>query len=109
MSDKVTLPATTTVKVGRTAYRLTKQAAVEMLAAEIKKSKTYLLKATCEAGCGYTVRVTAKWAFKALPACPCCSDHKTGFVVPLALELPASDGRGVDVEIDADAFHGEGA
>lgn len=41
-----------------------------------RKSKTYLLKADCPC-CGYTVRVTDKWATKAKPICPqpSCENH----------------------------------
>ena len=85
MSDKVTLPTDTVVKVGRTAYTLTKEAAALMNATAAKTAKTYLLKASCPE-CDYTIRITRKWAFKALPACPCCSDHVTGYVVPLMLD-----------------------
>lgn len=35
-----------------------------------KKAKTYLLKAACPA-CGYTIRLSAKWADLGLPTCPC--------------------------------------
>jgi hypothetical protein len=90
MSDAL-LPAQTKIKVGRTAYLLTDDAAAQLQADSTAPKKTYLLKAACEAGCGYTVRVTAKWAFKALPDCPCCSDAKTGFRVPLVL---ATNGEG---------------
>lgn len=36
---------------------------------EIKTQPTRMLKAVC--GCGYTIRLTAKWAAKGLPTCPC--------------------------------------
>lgn len=35
----------------------------------VKKQGTRLLKAYCES-CGYTIRVTKKWALLALPSCP---------------------------------------
>lgn len=37
--------------------------------AEVKTQPTRMLKAVC--GCGYTIRLTAKWAAKGLPTCPC--------------------------------------
>jgi hypothetical protein len=40
---------------------------------QIKKQSTRLLKAVCPS-CGYTVRLTAKWAAQGLPVCP-CGDH----------------------------------
>jgi hypothetical protein len=40
---------------------------------QIKKQTTRLLKATCPS-CGYTVRLTAKWAAQGLPTCPCGDD-----------------------------------
>lgn len=36
---------------------------------EIKTQPTRMLKAVC--GCGYTIRLTAKWAARGLPTCPC--------------------------------------
>jgi hypothetical protein len=36
---------------------------------EAKTQPTRMLKAVC--GCGYTIRLTAKWAAKGLPTCPC--------------------------------------
>ena len=39
----------------------------------IKKQTTRLLKATCPS-CGYTVRLTQKWADQGLPTCPCGDD-----------------------------------
>lgn len=41
---------------------------------ETKTQPTRMLKAVC--GCGYTIRLTAKWAAKGLPTCP-CGDHFT--------------------------------
>lgn len=38
---------------------------------ESKPQSTRLLKADCGT-CGYTIRLTMKWASKGLPACPCC-------------------------------------
>jgi ribosomal protein L37E len=37
---------------------------------QIKKQTTRLLKAVCPS-CGYTVRLTQKWADQGLPTCPC--------------------------------------
>jgi ribosomal protein L37E len=37
--------------------------------AQVAKQSTRMLKATCSA-CGYTVRLTHKWATKGLPLCP---------------------------------------
>ena len=37
---------------------------------QIKKQTTRLLKACCPS-CGYTVRLTQKWAEQGLPTCPC--------------------------------------
>jgi hypothetical protein len=39
-----------------------------------KKQPTRLLKAWCSS-CGYTVRVTGKWAAIGLPICPTCNEH----------------------------------
>ena len=41
------------------------------LALKTKKQGTRLLKASCD-GCGYTVRVTAKWLEIGAPICPTC-------------------------------------
>ena len=41
------------------------------LALRTKKQGTRLLKASCD-GCGYTVRVTAKWLEIGAPICPTC-------------------------------------
>jgi hypothetical protein len=38
------------------------------------KQGTRMLKATC-ADCGYTVRLSAKWAALGSPICPCCNDY----------------------------------
>lgn len=38
-----------------------------------KKQSTRLLKAYCPS-CGYTIRLTAKWAAQGLPTCPCGDD-----------------------------------
>lgn len=43
------------------------------LLAERKKQGTRMLKATCE-HCGYTIRVTAKWATKGMPVCYCSGE-----------------------------------
>ena len=40
---------------------------------QIKKQTTRLLKAVCPS-CGYTVRLTQKWADQGLPTCPCGDD-----------------------------------
>lgn len=40
---------------------------------QIKKQTTRLLKAVCPS-CGYTVRLTSKWAAQGLPTCPCGDD-----------------------------------
>ena len=40
---------------------------------QIKKQTTRLLKAECPS-CGYTVRLTQKWADQGLPTCPCGDD-----------------------------------
>jgi hypothetical protein len=40
---------------------------------QIKKQTTRLLKACCPS-CGYTVRLTQKWADQGLPTCPCGDD-----------------------------------
>lgn len=46
-----------------------------------KPGGTRLLKAQCEA-CGYTIRLTKKWAEKGLPICPCN-------MKPMAGDIPA--------------------
>lgn len=47
------------------------EAEPEVISSGPKKQTTRLLKASCaEDGCGYTVRVTRKWALTALPVCP---------------------------------------
>lgn len=38
--------------------------------AEVKTQATRMLKALCPS-CGYTIRLTAKWAATGLPTCPC--------------------------------------
>lgn len=58
-----------------------------------KVAKTYLLKAECPE-CGYTVRLTKKWADMAVPACPCCSTHDKRRTV--RLELDGAEGEGED-------------
>ncbi len=40
-----------------------------------KKQAARYLKAECGAACGYTVRITAKWAKAALPVCPINPGH----------------------------------
>jgi hypothetical protein len=40
---------------------------------QIKKQTTRLLKACCPS-CGYTVRLTQKWADQGMPTCPCGDD-----------------------------------
>ena len=40
----------------------------------VVKQPTRLLKAQCP-GCGYTFRITAKWANEGLPECPCCGEQ----------------------------------
>lgn len=40
-----------------------------------KKQGVRYLKAECPAACGYTIRITAKWAKAGLPFCPIDNDH----------------------------------
>ena len=42
-----------------------------------KKQGTRMLKAECNAACGYTVRLAYKWANAALPVCPIDPQHGT--------------------------------
>ncbi len=44
-----------------------------------KKQTTRYLKAECGAACGYTIRITSKWARAGLPSCPI--DKKHGLLV----------------------------
>ena len=41
-----------------------------------KKQGTRMLKAVCPS-CGYTIRLTAKWAGQGMPTCPCGDDFHT--------------------------------
>ncbi len=85
MTHETTLKAHTKVRVGHETYTLTQAAAAELNMAKAKKSKTYLLKACCPE-CGYTIRVTRKHVNNAgTPACPNCSDHASGYIVPIML------------------------
>lgn len=40
-----------------------------------KKQRARLLRAECGASCGYTIRITAKWAKAGLPVCPVNAEH----------------------------------
>ncbi|MDD5585335.1 MAG: transcription elongation protein SprT [Alphaproteobacteria bacterium] len=40
-----------------------------------KKQKMRMLKAECGASCGYTIRLSTKWAKAGLPVCPINPDH----------------------------------
>lgn len=56
-----------------------------------KKSKTYLLKASCPE-CDYTVRVTQKHIDAGgLPCCPSCSDYESGYIVPMVQPADAGE------------------
>jgi len=51
-----------------------------------KKQGTRYLKAECGAACGYTVRVTSKWAMVGLPVCPVNAKHGK-----LLCDIPGGD------------------
>lgn len=56
-----------------------------------KKQSTRLLKASC--ACGYTVRVTAKWAVEGAPYCGVCivtdeDMHDVGMPLRMSVEMP---------------------
>lgn len=46
------------------------------IAQEKPKQGTRQLKAVCDAGCGYTIRLTAKWASIGMPGCHCGGTFK---------------------------------
>jgi hypothetical protein len=51
-----------------------------------KKQKARMLKAECGKACGYTIRLTAKWAREGLPVCPLDARHGR-----LACDVPEDD------------------
>jgi hypothetical protein len=66
-----------------------------------KKQTTRMLKAEClGAGCGYTVRVAARWIKECGP--PHCPQHGAMHVPPLAQESPAADGEAEPIPMHAD-------
>lgn len=54
-----------------------------------KKQSTRLLKASCK--CGYTVRVTKKWADLGAPYCGVCVDEDTDMPLQMTLETTETD------------------
>jgi hypothetical protein len=73
----------------------------EVVADRPKKQGTRMLKAEClGAGCGYTVRVAARWIKDCGP--PHCPKHGAMHVPPLAQESPAADGEAEPVPVNAD-------
>jgi hypothetical protein len=66
-----------------------------------KKQGTRMLKAEClGAGCGYTVRVAARWIKECGP--PHCPKHGAMRVPPLAQESAAADGEAESIPVNAD-------
>ncbi|MDQ6866887.1 MAG: SprT-like domain-containing protein [Pseudomonadota bacterium] len=73
----------------------------EVVADRPKKQGTRMLKAEClGAGCGYTVRVAARWIKECGP--PHCPQHGAMCVSPLAQESPAADGEAEPIPMHAD-------
>lgn len=62
---------------GGTRYAVVTDGKVDAVAQEKKTQSTRLLKAACSS-CGYTVRVTKRWADKGLPPCPTCTTYDEG-------------------------------
>lgn len=59
-----------------------------------KKQSTRMLKASCP--CGYTVRVTSKWAIEGAPYCGVCvvtdeDMHDVGMPIRMSVEMPDAD------------------
>ena len=50
-----------------------------------KTQTTRMLKAVCDAGCGYTIRLSGKWAAKGMPICWCGGTFKLAIDVEGAL------------------------
>jgi hypothetical protein len=66
-----------------------------------KKQTTRMLKAECLGpGCGYTVRVAARWIKECGP--PHCPKHGSMRVPPLTQESTAADGEAEPILLDAD-------
>jgi len=73
----------------------------EVVADRPKKQGTRMLKAEClGAGCGYTVRVAARWIKDCGP--PHCPKHGAMHVPPLAQESGAADGEAEPTPTNAD-------
>ena len=73
----------------------------EVVADRPKKQGTRMLKAEClGAGCGYTVRVAARWIKDCGP--PHCPKHGAMRVPPLAQENAAADGEAEPIPMNAD-------
>lgn len=73
----------------------------EVVADRPKKQGTRMLKAEClGAGCGYTVRVAARWIKDCGP--PHCPKHGAMHVPPLAQESAAADGEAEPIPTNAD-------
>ncbi|MFZ3327203.1 MAG: transcription elongation protein SprT [Methylocella sp.] len=73
----------------------------EVVADRPKKQGTRMLKAEClGAGCGYTVRVAARWIKECGP--PHCPKHGAMHVPPLAQESAAADGEAEPIPVNAD-------
>ena len=73
----------------------------EVVADRPKKQGTRMLKAECLGpGCGYTVRVAARWIKECGP--PHCPKHGAMLVPPLAQESAAADGEAEPLPTNAD-------
>ena len=73
----------------------------EVVADRPKKQGTRMLKAEClGAGCGYTVRVAARWIKDCGP--PHCPKHGAMHVPPLAQDSAADDGEVGPIPMNAD-------
>lgn len=91
----------TIVKSDGVRYAVQGDATVAAVEKPRKVQSTRLLKACCTS-CGYTVRVTKRWADKGLPVCPTCTTYETlghneqvvvlRHLQTLTLETPAAEG-----------------
>lgn len=62
-----------------------------------KKQTTRMLKAECGGGCGYTIRLSSKWAKIGLPICPVSDEHGA-----LICEDPIEDDNSFVQELESD-------
>lgn len=62
-----------------------------------KKQAKKWLRAECSASCGYSIRITAKWAKVGLPVCPVHPDHG-----PMICDMPEDHGGDIAPELLAE-------